>query len=192
MRGDHVDDAAKGAGAVEVGAAAGRDGHGFDCFGGDFVPVDPSAEGVIHGDVVLEDEGSAGRGGSESAQGDALTGRILNARTGAAEEFEAGLLAEFVVEGDGGIVGEVARAEGVDGVCRGGHLDGGARGRDGDLLADSGWMEDEVDVVGGGLRGDVQGVGFQGASGGAEDQCGARIRSGTRIWVVQREVAACI
>ena len=107
-RGDDVDDAAERAGAVEIGAAAGGDGDGFDGLGGDFVPVDPSAEGIVHGDVVLEDEGAAGGSGAEAAQRYALAGGVLHARTGAAEEFEAGLLAELVVERGCGVVVEVA------------------------------------------------------------------------------------
>ena len=155
-RGDDVDDAAERAGAVEVGAAAGGEGDGVDGLGGDFVPVDPAAEGIVHGDVVLKDERAAGGGGAEAAQRDALAGGVLHARTGAAEEFEAGLLAELVVERDSGIVVEVDGAEGVDGVCGGGQVDGGAGRGDGDLLAYGGGMEDEVDLGGGGLRGDLR------------------------------------
>src|SRR5580704_2133649 len=98
MGGDDVDDATERARSVEIGAAAGCEGDRFDGFGRDFVPVNPSAEGIVHGDVVLEDEGAAGCGGAETAQGNALAGGILYARAGTAEEFEAGLLTELVVE----------------------------------------------------------------------------------------------
>ena len=138
--GNDVDDAAEGAGAVEIGAAPGGNGDGVERVGGDFVPVDPSAEGIVQGDVVLEDEGAAGGGGAEAAERDALTGGVLDAGAGAAEEFEAGLLAEFVVERDGGIVVEAARADGVDGVGGGGQVHGRARGGDRDLLHDGGRM----------------------------------------------------
>ena len=95
---DDVDDAAERAGAVEVRAASGGEGDCVDGLGGNLVPVDPAAEGIVHGDVVLEDEGAAGRSRAEATQGDALAGGVLHARAGAAEEFETGLLAEFVVE----------------------------------------------------------------------------------------------
>jgi hypothetical protein len=65
--GDDVDDAAEGGGAVEIGAAAGGEGDGVDRFGGDLVPVDPAAEGVVEGRVIGEYEGAAGGGGTEAA-----------------------------------------------------------------------------------------------------------------------------
>ncbi len=124
--GDDVDDAAEGAGAVEVGASAGGDGDGVDGFGGDFVPVDPAAEGIVHGDVIFEHEGAADGGGAEAAERDALAGGVLDARAGAAEELEAGLLAELVVERDGGVGVECFSVEGVDGVGGCGEVERGA------------------------------------------------------------------
>ena len=138
-------------------------------FGGNFVPVDPAAEGIVHGDAVLEHEGAAGGGGAEAAQGDALAGGVLDARTGAAEELEAGLLAQFVVERDGGIVVQLVGAEGVDGVGGGGQIEGGAGGGDRDLLRDGGGMEDEVDARRR-LARRAGGVGFHAGRGGAEGE----------------------
>ena len=135
---DDVDDAAEGGRAVEVGAAAGGDGDGVDGEGGDLVPVDPAAEGVVEGGVVGEDEGAAGGGGAEAAQRDALAGGVLHARAGAAVEFEAGLLAQLVVELGGGIVVELLRGEGVEGVCGCGEIERGAGCGDDDLLGDRG------------------------------------------------------
>jgi len=136
--GDDVDDTAESGGAVEVGAAAGGEGDGVDGLGGDLVPVDPAAEGIVEGCVVGEDEGAAGSRGAEAAEGDALAGGVLHAGAGAAVELEAGLLAELVVELGGRVVVELARGEGVEGVggCR--KVEGGAGGGDSDLLGDGG------------------------------------------------------
>jgi hypothetical protein len=94
---DDVDDAAEGAGAVEVGASAGGEGDGFDGFGWKFRPVNPAAEGVVEGDAGGEDERAAGGGGAESAERDALAGGVGDPGAGAPEEFEARVLAEAFV-----------------------------------------------------------------------------------------------
>src|SRR5207248_9921048 len=69
-----ADDAAEGRGAVEIGATAGGESNAGEGLLRDLVPVDPAAEGVAGRDVLLEDEGAAGRGGPESAERDALAG----------------------------------------------------------------------------------------------------------------------
>jgi hypothetical protein len=100
--GDHVQHAADGAGTVEVAGAA---AHEFGTLDGELrllLPMNPSADGVVEGHIVLGDEGAAGRSGAEAAYADSLRGGIGNERTGAAEHFNAGQLAHLVVQGDGG------------------------------------------------------------------------------------------
>ena len=104
--GNHVDDAADGAGAVEIAGAA---AHQFDAVDGELgllLPVNPSADGVVEGHIVFGDQRAAGGGGTEAAQADALRGGIGHQRTGAAEQLDAGKLAQLAIHGDRGRIGE--------------------------------------------------------------------------------------
>ena len=106
MNRDDIDDAADGAGAVKIaGASAGQ----FDVVDGErglLLPVDPAAERVVEGHILLRDECAASGGGTEAAQADALRRGIGNERWRAAEEFDAGKLPELIVERDAGSGGQ--------------------------------------------------------------------------------------
>ncbi len=65
------------------------------------LPMNPSADRVVEGYVVVGDKRAAGGGGAETAQADALRCGIGDERTGAAKKFEAGNLADLAVEGNG-------------------------------------------------------------------------------------------
>ena len=97
-----VDDAADGARSIEVAGAAADEFDGLDGELGLLLPVNPSAERVVERHIVFGDERAAGGGGTQAAQADALRGGIGDQRTGAAEELDAGKLAQLIVEGDGG------------------------------------------------------------------------------------------
>ena len=74
--GDYVDDAADGAGAVEVAGAA---ADHLDALDGQLwllLPVNPVGEGVVERNVILGDEGAAGGSGAESSEAQALGGGI--------------------------------------------------------------------------------------------------------------------
>ena len=77
-------------------------------------PVDPSAEGIVHGDAVVEDEGAAGPAASEAAQRHALGRGVGDPAARAAEQREAGHVAQRVVEHGGGGGREVFRGHDVD------------------------------------------------------------------------------
>ena len=185
-RWDDVDHPTQRAGAVKIGSAARGDGDGLDSFARNFVPVDPTAEGVVHGNVVLKDERAASGRGPESAQRNALAGWVLNARTGAAEEFEACLLAELIVQRNGRVGVQVAGGEGVCGIRGGGQIERGTGRGDGDLLAHSGGMKFEVEVVRVGLRRHLQWVRLHGVR-GCLDRKLACVR-----WIIRHEAAVSI
>ena len=65
------------------------------------LPVNPAADGIVEGHVVVDDECAAGGGGAEAAQADSLGCGVGDERTGTAEELEAGNLADLAVESDG-------------------------------------------------------------------------------------------
>jgi hypothetical protein len=95
--GNDVDDAANGAGAVERAGAAADE---LDALNGEFgllLPVDPAADGVVEGYVVVGDKRAAGGGGAEAAQADSLGGGVGDERTGTAEKLEAGNLSDLAV-----------------------------------------------------------------------------------------------
>jgi hypothetical protein len=101
---------------------------------GEFFPVDPAAVGVVEGDVVEDDEGAAGCGGAEAAEGDAFGGGVGDEGAGAAEELEAGDLAEFAVEGGRGGLLKLLRVEDAGAGRTVGGAERGTIGGDGDGL----------------------------------------------------------
>ena len=127
--GDQVDDAAEGAGAVEVGAAAGGDGDLVDGLGGEFVPVDPSAEGVVEWGVCRRGRGCGWRRWSRGPRREIpwLVG-FCTQPDDRRKELEACVLAEALVEGEGGELLEVGGGEGGDGAVGGAEVEGGAGG----------------------------------------------------------------
>ena len=64
-----------------------------------FLPVNPSADGIVQRHIVFSDQGAAGRGGTQAAQADSLRRGIGHQRTRPAEHLHAGKLAQFVVQG---------------------------------------------------------------------------------------------
>ena len=60
--GDHVEHAADGAGTIEIAGAAADEFGALNSELGLLFPVNPSADGVVEGHVVLCDEGAAGGG----------------------------------------------------------------------------------------------------------------------------------
>ena len=109
--GNDVDDAADGAGTIEIAGAAADQFDALDGELGLLLPVNPSADGVVEGHIVVGNKRAAGGGGTEAAQADALRCGVGDERTGAAEELEAGNLADLAVEGDGRRVAESALRE---------------------------------------------------------------------------------
>ena len=77
-------------------------------------PVHPAAEGIVEGHAVVEHEGAAGPAAPEAAQGHALGGGVGDAAARAAEQGEAGDVAQRVVEDGGGGGGEVSGGHDVD------------------------------------------------------------------------------
>ncbi len=61
-------------------------------------PRDPAAEGVVDGDTVLKHGGTAGAVGADVSEAYALGGGVGAYAVGAAEQPEAGLLPECVIE----------------------------------------------------------------------------------------------
>jgi len=110
--------------------------------------MDGSGEGVVQRDIVFGEQGAAGGGGTECAEAHSLRGGVGDQRTGAAEELEAGKLAELVVEcgrggGAEGLLSEEARGDGAFE-----RAERGAVGGDRYLLGVGGGLEAEDGAVG--------------------------------------------
>ena len=64
--------------------------------------MDPPANGIVERHIFHGEQGAAGGGGAEAAQAESLRGGVGDERAGAAEELDAGQLAELAIEGKGG------------------------------------------------------------------------------------------
>ncbi len=138
---DDVDDAADGARSIQVAGTAADD---FDAVNGELgllLPMNPSADGVVEGHVVFSDQRAAGGGGTQAAQADALRGGIGHQRTGAAEQLDAGKLAQLIVHGDCGRIGERGLSEQARGCRAFQRAERRAIGGDGYLLGCGGEIE---------------------------------------------------
>src|SRR5271165_2737834 len=117
---------------------------------GQLFPVNPAAVGIVKRDIVEDNEGTAGGGGTESAQRDSLTGGVGHERARPAEELEAGDLAQSAVESRGGGFAELLRAEDARAGRAVGGGQGGSVGRDDHRLKRP--LEDDGERSGGGNR----------------------------------------
>ena len=95
---EQTDGAAHGAIAKNAGGGAARNFRAPGFVGHELGPIDPAAKGVVGGDAVPKNEGPAGAGRSDAAQGDALRGGVGGHAGRPAEEAEARDVAQTVVE----------------------------------------------------------------------------------------------
>ena len=123
---EQSDGAAHGAIAEDAGGGAARNLRASDFVGYELGPVDPAAEGIVGGNAVPKNEGPAGAGRSDAAQGDALRGGVGGHAGRPAEEAEARDVAQTVVQ-----IGPGTLLQG--GVIQRGHV---GRGFGGNLLDD--------------------------------------------------------
>ena len=105
------DGTAHGEIAEEAGGCAAGDFDAVDIVGKEAGPVDPAAEGVVHGDGIEQDKGAAGARRSHPAERNALGGGVGGDAGIAPEQREAGHLAEAVVEVDAGDDFKIGRGD---------------------------------------------------------------------------------
>src|ERR1019366_2511086 len=98
LAGENSDRPAHGAVAKDAGGGAAGNLGAPDFVGDELGPVDPAAKRVVGGNAIPKDEGTAGAGRPDAAQRDALGGGMGHQAGGAAEEAEAGGVAQPVVQ----------------------------------------------------------------------------------------------
>lgn len=108
---------------------------------GDAAPKDPSTEGIVQRDSVVEDRRAAPAAAADAAQEHALRGRIGGTAVGTAEEAESGDLPNRLVQGGSGARCDLRRRENRDARRRVRQTHFGARRGDRDGLGEGGGQE---------------------------------------------------
>src|SRR6266481_1746350 len=100
--GNQIDRAAQSAASVKARTAAAEDLYRAQLLASDASPINPTAEGIVKRNIVVEHERATGSAAANAAQRISLGRRVRGPAIGTAKESESGNQAQGLIHGQAG------------------------------------------------------------------------------------------